>query len=302
MERLAQEQLAQFLDVLRIQKRVSTHTQEAYAHDLMRLGDFCDRHQLEGWGGLRPHHIRAHIAERHREGMGSRSLQRELSALRSFFEFLVKEGRIGLNPARGVRAPKTPRKLPRLLDVDQMSGLLDAAQDGELEARDVAMWELFYSSGLRLSELTQLDAPDLDLESGSVFVQTGKGRKSRYAPVGSKACEALRRWLTIRKGYAPEGEGALFVSCRGGRISPRTVQMRLERWRRKLGLPEHVHPHMLRHSFASHMLESTSDLRAVQELLGHANIGTTQIYTHVDFQRLAAVYDQAHPRARKPRS
>lgn len=302
MEQADREQLAQFLDMLRIQQRASRHTQEAYAHDLKWLSDFCERHQVGGWHVLRQHHIRAHIAERHRQGMGSRSLQRELSALRSFFDFLVKEGRIALNPARGVRAPKAARKLPRFLDVDQMSGLLDATQDGELEARDVAMWELFYSSGLRLSELTQLDSTDLDLESGSVFVQTGKGRKSRYAPVGSKACEALRRWLAIRERYVPEGEAALFISCRGQRISPRTVQMRLERWRRKLGLPERVHPHMLRHSFASHMLESSSDLRAVQELLGHANISTTQIYTHVDFQRLAAVYDQAHPRARKPRS
>ncbi|HUL11377.1 MAG TPA: tyrosine recombinase XerC [Methylococcaceae bacterium] len=302
MEQGAREQLARFLELLEIRRRASAHTQAAYAHDLQQLTGFCERHQLGRWEDLRQHHVRAHLAERHREGLGSRSLQRELSALRSFFDFLIEEQRLALNPARGVRAPKAPRKLPKLLDVDQMVGLLDAAQDGELEARDLAMWELFYSCGLRLSELTQLDCKDVDLVSGSAFVRSGKGRKSRYCPVGGKACEAVRRWLAVRERYALADESALFVSNRGGRISPRTVQMRLERWRRKLGLAEHIHPHMLRHSFASHMLESTGDLRAVQELLGHANIATTQIYTHVDFQRLAAVYDQAHPRARKPRA
>lgn len=302
MEPEALEQLVRYLELLEVRRRASAHTQAAYARDLRRLIDFCQRNQLGRWEDLRQHHIRGHVAERHRGGLASRSLQRELSSLRSFFDFLVKEGRLAVNPVRGVRAPKAPRKLPKLLDVDQMTGLLDAEQEEGLEMRDVAMWELFYSSGLRLSELTRLDCRDLDLASGSAFVRSGKGRKSRYVPVGSKACEALRQWLSIRERYAAAGQAALFVSKRGGRIAPRTVQMRLERWRRKLGLPENIHPHMLRHSFASHMLESTSDLRAVQELLGHTNISTTQIYTHVDFQRLAAVYDQAHPRARKPRS
>jgi integrase/recombinase XerC len=302
MEPDAREQLARFLELLEVRQRASAHTHAAYAHDLQRFAGYCQRNDLTRWDQVRQHHIRRHVAERHRDGLGSRSLQRELSALRSFFDFLVKESRLAVNPARGVRAPKAPRKLPKLLDVDQVAGLLDGEQEGDLEVRDLAMWELFYSSGLRLSELIQLDCRDVDLGSGSAFVQSGKGRKSRYVPVGSKACDALQRWLAIRERYALAGQTALFVSHRGGRIAPRTVQMRLEGWRRKLGVAEHIHPHMLRHSFASHMLESTSDLRAVQELLGHANISTTQIYTHVDFQRLAAVYDQAHPRARKPRS
>jgi integrase/recombinase XerC len=198
-----------------------------------------------------------------------------------------------------LKAPKAPRKLPKLLDVDQMGGMLDVEVDDELETRDLAIWELFYSSGLRLSELTCLDLGDLDLDAGMVWVHLGKGRKSRHLPVGSRAIEALQRWLPLRAGIAKAGESAMFVSCRGTRIAQRTVQLRLDRWQIKLGLPEDVHPHMLRHSFASHVLESSGDLRAVQELLGHADLGTTQIYTHLDFQHLAAVYDRTHPRARK---
>lgn len=299
MEQGAREELARFLELLKVQRRASAHTCEAYSRDLDGLLDYCTHHGVAQWGDLRQHHIRAHIAERHRGGVGSRSLQRALSAMRGFFDFLLGERRLALNPATGVKAPKAPRKLPKLLDVDQMVGLLDAEHDKGLETRDIAMWELFYSSGLRLSELTGLDCSDLDLAAGSVFVRSGKGRKSRYALVGGKACEALQNWLQLREALATAGESALFVSRRGARIAPRTVQMRLERWRLKLGLDAHIHPHMLRHSFASHMLETSSDLRAVQELLGHANIATTQIYTHVDFQRLASVYDQAHPRARK---
>ncbi len=295
----AQEWVARYLAVLQVQQRVSTHTLDAYRRDLRQLAEYCDRHQLDSWETLCEHHIRAHIASRHREGLGSRSLQRELSAIRGFFGFLTGEHHLQLNPARGVRAPKAPRTLPKPLDVDQMAGMLEAQQDDALEVRDVAMWELFYSSGLRLSELTGLDCPDIDLESGSVFVRSGKGNRSRYVPVGSKACAAMRAWLGVRAGYAGTQEPALFVSRLGKRIAPRSVQQRLERWRVKQGMDSRVHPHRLRHSFASHMLEGSSDLRAVQELLGHANIATTQIYTHLDFQRLAAVYDQAHPRAKK---
>jgi len=295
----AQAAVARYLEVLQIQQRLSPHTVDAYRHDLRQLADYCDQHGLDSWGGLREHHIRAHIAARHRADMGSRSLQRELSAIRGFFEFLIGEQSLPLNPARGVRAPKAPRTLPKPLDVDQMAGMLEAQQDDALEVRDVAMWELFYSSGLRLSELTGLDCPDIDLEAGSVFVRSGKGGRSRYVPVGSKACAALRLWLEARAGYAGAQEPALFVSRLGKRIAPRSVQQRLERWRVKQGVDGRVHPHKLRHSFASHLLEGSGDLRAVQELLGHANIATTQIYTHLDFQRLAAVYDQAHPRAKK---
>jgi len=296
----AQAALARFFEKLQTQQRASPHTLEAYRHDLGQFAAYCENHDaLESWQDLREPHVRAHIAERHRAGLGSRSLQRELSAIRGFFDDLLAEGCLSLNPAKGVRAPKAPRTLPKPLDVDQMAGMLEAQQDDALEVRDVAMWELFYSSGLRLSELTGLDCVDIDLDEGSVFVRAGKGGRSRYVPVGGKACAAIRIWLEARPAYAAGQEPALFVSRRGSRIAPRSVQQRLERWRVKHGIDGGVHPHKLRHSFASHMLEGSGDLRAVQELLGHANIATTQIYTHLDFQRLAAVYDQAHPRAKK---
>lgn len=295
----ADRQLSAFLDALRFQRRASPHTSEAYAHDLARLREFCEERGVEAWTDLTPAHIREHIARRHRADMGSRSLQRELSAIRGLFDFLAKRRESTHNPARGVRAPKAPRQLPKPMDVDQMVGMLEAPPEDELESRDLAMWELFYSSGLRLSELTGLDLTDLDLAAGMVLVRQGKGRKSRHVPVGKCATEAVERWLAIRDGYAAAGERALFVSRLGTRIAQRTVQVRLERWQQKLGLPEHVHPHRLRHSFASHLLESSGDLRAVQELLGHANLATTQIYTHLDFQHLASVYDRAHPRAKK---
>jgi integrase/recombinase XerC len=295
----AQAAIDRYLEKLQTQQRVSPHTLDAYAHDLGCLVGYCMKKNLESWESLREQDVRAHIVSRHREDMSSRSLQRELSAIRGFFDFLLAEGALPLNPARGVRAPKAPRTLPKPLDVDQMTGMLEAQADDAWEIRDVAMWELFYSSGLRLSELTSLDCVDMDLEAGSVFVRLGKGGRSRYVPVGSKACAALRIWMEARSAYVAGTEQALFVSQRGSRITPRSVQKRLQRWGVKQGMDAHVHPHKLRHSFASHLLEGSGDLRAVQELLGHANIATTQIYTHLDFQRLAAVYDQAHPRAKK---
>jgi integrase/recombinase XerC len=298
----ADRQLDAYLDALRCQQRASPHTLDGYGRDLTRLKEFCGERGVEAWDELTAAHIREHIARRHRDKIGSRSLQRGLAAIRGFFDFLVKRRELAQNPARGIRAPKAPRTLPKLLDVDQMMGMLDAAPDDLLELRDLAMWELFYSSGLRLSELTALDLADLDLSDGSVLVREGKGRKSRQVPVGRCAVEALNRWLAVHGRFAGLEERALFVSSRGGRIAQRTVQVRLERWQKKLGIPEHVHPHMLRHSFASHILESSGDLRAVQELLGHANLSTTQIYTHLDFQHLASVYDRAHPRARKRRT
>lgn len=299
MNPVAEEQLARYLEALQTRQRASARTVAAYGHDLRQLLAYCDKQGLDSWGDLGEQHVRAHIAERHRGKKSGRSLQRELSAIRGFFAFLLREGWVALNPARGIRAPKTPRKLPKPLDVDQMAGMLEAAQDDALEIRDVAMWELFYSSGLRLSELAGLDCGDIDLEAGSVFVRVGKGQRSRYVPVGSKACAAVTVWLEARPAYATGLEQALFVSRLGKRIAPRSVQQRLERWCAKHSLDHRVHPHSLRHSFASHMLEGSGDLRAVQELLGHANIATTQIYTHLDFQRLAAVYDSAHPRAKK---
>lgn len=299
MDTVAQRQIEAYLDQLRFQQRVSKHTLAGYGRDLARLQGFCEARGVESWQGLNLPLLREHLARRHRDGIGSRSLQRELSATRGFFDFLVKRGDTTINPAKGLRAPKAPKKLPSPLDVDQMVSLLDAPVEGALEQRDLAMWELFYSSGLRLSELTGLDLADLDLEAGSALVRQGKGQKSRHVPVGSCAVAALRQWLALRPAFESINDPALFLSRRGRRISPRTVQARLERWRISLGAPGRLHPHRLRHSFASHLLESSGDLRAVQELLGHANLSTTQVYTHLDFQHLASVYDRAHPRARK---
>jgi integrase/recombinase XerC len=288
-----------FLQALEVQLRLSRHTLAAYGRDLAKLRGYCDGQGIGAWRDLTPSGIREHIAIRHRDHVGSRTLQRELSAMRRFFRFLIKRGEISQNPAESLRAPKAPRRLPSLLDADQMLGFLEIKTEGDLEIRDLAMWELFYSSGLRLSELTGLDLSDLDLESGLLLVRQGKGRKSRQVPIGRYAARALQSWLGVRANFRNDCPTAVFLSGRGGRISPRAVQARMERWRRKLGLQTPVHPHMLRHSFASHLLESSGDLRAVQELLGHANLSTTQAYTHLDFQHLAEVYDRAHPRAKK---
>lgn len=298
-----QEETRQLIDVflnhLTIQKRLSPATCTAYTHDLQRFKTFCESAELETWHEVGPGQIREYLVQRHDEGLANRSLQRELSALRSFFTFLVRHGHLAGNPAEAVKAPKAARTLPKPMDTDQMTGLLEVDPDDTLEVRDLAMWELFYSSGLRLAELVALNGPDLDLQDGSVLVRHGKGNKARSVPVGRHAREALVKWLDVRGLYAHAGETALFVSRLGQRIATRTVHARLERWQIKLGIVDHVHAHRLRHSFASHLLESSGDLRAVQELLGHANLSTTQIYTHLDFQHLAEVYDKAHPRARQ---
>lgn len=296
----AREQLDDYLD--RLARRASRHTHAAYRRDLCAFQKYCESVNVAGWADVDAARIRAYIGTRHHQGkLSARSLQRCLSAIRSFFDDLLKKRLLQGNPARGVRPPKSGRRLPRLLDVDAVAGLLDAPAGDRLEIRDRAMWELFYSSGLRLSELVGLDVGDVDFAAGSVFVRNGKGGKARYVPVGARALEAIGAWLEVRSALTGAVRPALFVSRQGRRIAPRTVEMRLERWRAKLNLAERVHPHMLRHSFASHMLEASNDLRAVQELLGHATLATTQIYTHVDFQRLAAVYDQSHPRARRHR-
>jgi integrase/recombinase XerC len=297
METEALDSVQVFLE--RCEQRGSTHTRAAYTRDLAQFRHFCEALGLTRWTEVGRGHVKAFIADRHRAGLMPRSLHRKLAAIRSFFDFLTRRGEVAQNPARSVRAPKLAHSLPRLLDVDQVSGLLGAPAVDELEERDLAMWELFYSSGLRLSELVKLDLKDVDRAQGWVLVREGKGRKSRYVPLGRYANEAIGRWLTRRAAYVAEGEAALFVSRRGWRIAARTVQTRLKRWQLHKAGDQPVHPHMLRHSFASHVLESGGDLRAVQEMLGHANLSTTQIYTHLDFQRLAAVYDQAHPRARK---
>lgn len=284
------------MNYLRAEKWASQHTISAYQRDLSRLQAFCAKQLIKSWRDLQVSHVRQYVSARHKDGIGSKSIQRELAAIRSFYDFLLKKQTVEQNPASGIQAPKATKKLPKTLDVDQVAGLLNAKPDSVLEIRDLAIFELFYSSGLRLSELVMLDLVDLSLDEGSIRVLHGKGGKQRLVPVCNKAISAIRQWLQCR----PEcGSRALFVSSRGARLGQRSVQLRLEKWCLKNGVAEHIHPHMLRHSFASHLLESSQDIRAVQELLGHADVSTTQIYTHLDFQHLAKVYDTAHPRARR---
>jgi len=295
----ALQMLADFFDQLTIEKRASEHTVKSYQRDIKHLTNYCLEKSIHHWANLKQSDIRAHIASRHRQGTSSTSLQRELSAIRSFYNFLLKKRLADCNPAQHIKAPKQARKLPKTLDVDQINGLLEAGTNSALEIRDLAMFELFYSSGLRLSELAALNLTDVDLPDNSLIVRTGKGGKSRILPIGSKAVTAINNWLQQRLKNVAVSESALFVSTRGTRLGQRSIELRLEQWCKKKGIAEHIHPHMLRHSFASHLLESSQDLRAVQELLGHSNISTTQIYTHLDFQHLADVYDRAHPRAKK---
>ena len=295
----AEQMLSDFFDQLTVEKRASEHTVKSYQRDIKHLTSYCTNKPIHDWTDLTQSDIRAHIAGRHRQGIGSTSLQRELSAIRSFYNFLLKKRLADNNPAQHIKAPKQARKLPKTLDVDQINGLLEAGTNSALEIRDLAMFELFYSSGLRLSELTALNLTDVDLPDNSLIVRTGKGGKSRILPIGSKAVTAINNWLQQRLKIVAVSESALFVSTRGTRLGQRSIELRLAQWCKKKGIAEHIHPHMLRHSFASHLLESSQDLRAVQELLGHSNISTTQIYTHLDFQHLADVYDRTHPRAKK---
>ena len=284
-----------YLRHLAEERRLSPNTLAACRRDLASLAGLPG---APDWASLTVHDLRALIARRHREGLSGRSIARLLSSIRGFFAYLVREGVCGHNPAQGLRAPKTPRRLPAALDADQMGRLLAFAGQDEEGIRDKALFELMYSSGLRLSEAAGLDIDGVDLAQGLVRV-TGKGGKTREVPVGRRAREAIEAWLPLRETLARPGERALFVSRRGARITGRRIQQRLAQRALMQGLDRHVHPHMLRHSFASHLLESSGDLRAVQELLGHADIGTTQIYTHLDFQHLARVYDAAHPRAKR---
>ncbi|MCF6353614.1 MAG: tyrosine recombinase XerC [Candidatus Polarisedimenticolaceae bacterium] len=290
--------LERFFRQLRHERRLSPHTLSNYRRDLQRLREWSLAQGLSAWPDLKPHHVRNFIATRHRQGIAGSSLQRELSSLRTLFRYLQREKQVDSCPAQGVRPPKSQRKLPRVMDADQLGRLLDQPSKEPLTIRDLAMMELFYSSGLRLSELVSLNLADIDLHDAMVEV-TGKGERTRRLPVGEKARHSLERWLTVRSGMAPPEELALFISQRGKRISPRTVQQRLHKRAQEEGTSTTIHPHMLRHTFASHLLESSGDLRTVQELLGHADISTTQIYTHLDFQHLAKVYDAAHPRARR---
>lgn len=295
----AVELVQQFIEVLRVERRLSPNTLKAYRRDLAQLTKFFDQQGLSQWSELHGHHLRRFIAERHRSGLGSQSLQRELSGCRSFFTYLIKIRQLVNNPTAGIRAPKAAKALPHVLDVDQVNALLEVEPMDTLETRDLAMWELLYSSGLRVGELVKVNLTDIDLSGRTIHVVSGKGQKSRLLPLGQKAVTAIRAWLLERIACHQQDEMALFISKNGSRLSTRSVQSRLERWRKRQGLQGRLYPHMLRHSFASHMLESSRDLRAVQELLGHSNISTTQVYTHLDFQHLASVYDQAHPRAKQ---
>lgn len=298
MQAIAVKWVDDFLCYISHQRRLSPRTISSYQRDLSQAEQFCRQQSIDHWSQLDVHKLRLYVASRHRQGLSGRSIQRELSALRSFYNYLLQEHLVSLNPAQGISAPKAARKLPKTLDADQISKLLTQQPEEALEIRDHAMMELFYSSGLRLSELVGLNLQDMDLADGITTV-TGKGNKTRIVPVGKFAHKAIELWLVQRKLIVADGVRALFISRNGIRISHRSVQARLQRYAIKSGLPEHLHPHKLRHSFASHILESSQDLRAVQELLGHADISTTQIYTHLDFQHLARVYDQAHPRAKK---
>ncbi len=308
--------IERFRRYLAQERRSSPHTVAAYTRDLQALVAHCEHVGLESWSAVDSGHLRSFAARQHGRGLAPRSIQRRLSAVRSFYEFLQREGhvlraraqgeqseiaRIRSNPGRDVRAPKAGRRLPQTLDADQMARLLDIPAGEPFATRDRAIMELLYSSGLRLAEIVGLDLAGLDLRDRMVQV-LGKGEKARRVPVGRMAVRALEPWLAERAGLARPEEQAVFVGRSGRRLGRRAVELRVAHWARRQGLAAHVYPHLFRHSFASHLLESGAELRGVQELLGHADIATTQIYTHLDFQHLARIYDATHPRARRAKT
>jgi integrase/recombinase XerC len=287
--------LSGYLAYLENERRYSEHTLENYARDLRKLFALATNTPI---ADLKSHHIRRFIAQLHGQGLGGHSLARMLSSWRGFFNYLMRDHRFRDNPCMGLRPPKAPKLLPHALSPDEAVKLVGLSAETTLDMRDKAMFELLYSSGLRLAELVSLDPGNIDFNDDSVRV-IGKGRKTRIVPMGSHAVSALKAWLAVRAEVAKPDEVALFVGKNGKRISPRTVQLQLRNWGIKQGIATGVHPHLLRHSFATHVLQSSGDLRAVQEMLGHASISTTQVYTHLDFQYLAKIYDSAHPRAKK---
>lgn len=286
-----------FLRYLKVERQLSPLTQTSYQRQLESCVALLGEMKVVDWEKLDAAQVRALAARSRRAGLKPASLALRLSALRSFLDWQITQGRLKANPAKGVATPRASRHLPKNIDVDEVNRLLDIDLNDPLAVRDRAMLEVMYGAGLRLSELTGIDLTHLDLASGEVWV-SGKGSKERRLPIGRMAVEWTERWLAVRELFAP-GDNALFLSKQGKRISARNVQKRFAEWGVKQGLSSHIHPHKLRHSFATHMLESSGDLRAVQELLGHANLTTTQIYTHLDFQHLASVYDAAHPRAKR---
>ena len=298
MQAEAERWLERFERHLATERRLSVHTVAAYRRDLQALTQWCEQLGIEQWTALDHQHVRSFAARSHARGLKGRSIQRRLAALRAFFAFLQREQVLKRNPALDIPAPKTGKRLPHTLDVDQMARLLDFKPANALETRDLALMELFYSGGLRLAELTGLTLKDLDLATGQARV-LGKGSRERIALVGRPAVKALKAWLAERTAIARQDCDALFVGRSGRPLTPRAVQLRVAARARAQGLPQRVHPHLFRHSFATHLLESSRDLRGVQELLGHANISTTQVYTHLDFQHLARTYEQTHPRAKR---
>ena len=287
-----------FLDYLQFERRYSPHTWENYQRDLLQFSQWLTNHSdVKSLNEVTEFSVRQWISQMHREGLKSRSLQRKLSSLRSYYQYQIKHKHITLNPAIDVRAPRDSKPLPKTLDLEQVTQLLNIEGDDFISVRDKAIIELFYSSGLRLAELAGLQLADIDLEAALVTV-TGKGNKTRVIPIGSKAIEALRSWLVHRALANRKQVDGLFLSRQGSAISHRNIQLRMNHWQKKQGITQSIHPHKLRHSFASHLLQSYGDLRAVQEFLGHSDISSTQVYTHLDYQHLASVYDKAHPRAR----
>jgi len=289
--------LNDYIQHLTFERGLSTLTCKSYERDIQLLLSLADKTDLAQIANL---HIRRFIATLHGRGLSAKSIARSLSAWRGFYDYLIHHKGFKQNPVTGLRAPKAAKTLPQALSVDQAVNLVDIADDDLLSLRDHAIFELFYSSGLRLSELVNLDIDMLDFSEGTVTV-TGKGNKTRIVPLGSHAANAIQEWIKQRAliQIHDKSPNALFITQHGRRITPRAVQYRMKTWSIKQGINTNVHPHMLRHSFATHVLQSSGDLRAVQEMLGHANISTTQVYTHLDFQHLAKIYDNAHPRAKK---
>ena len=289
--------LTEYLKFLHFERGLSSLTRENYARDIQQLFNLSDDIALDS---LQTTHIRRYIANLHSKGLGGKSIARMLSSWRGFFDYLMQRHGYPNNPAKGLRSPKSAKTLPQALSIEQAIKLVDVREDDLLSVRDHAILELFYSSGLRLSELINLNIDELDFTEGTITV-TGKGNKTRIVPLGNHAVTAIQQWLKLRSSLLNQHpqEKAVFIGKQGKRMTARNVQYRLKDWAIKQGLDSSVHPHMLRHSFASHVLQSSGDLRAVQEMLGHANISTTQVYTHLDYQHLTKVYDTAHPRAKK---
>lgn len=297
MDNTLYAQIQPYWDYLRAEKQVSPHTLSNYQRQLQAVCAMLKQQQIISWQEVDASVIRWILSQSHKQGLGAKSIGVRLVALRQWFAYLVKNEQLQANPALGIKAPKVGRHLPKNVDAEQVAQLLNKEATTPLEIRDLAMMELMYSSGLRLSELQGLDLDRMDLATREVRL-LGKGNKERIVPIGSKALEAIHRWLEVRMRFNPQ-DNAVFLNNRGGRLSHRSIQLIMEKWGRKQGLETHLHPHKLRHSFATHMLEGSGDLRAVQELLGHSSLATTQIYTHLDFQHLAQVYDNAHPRAKR---